>query len=254
MSVERRSRILRSLIAVAVVLVVAGVVGAQIRTSICDVQEYDEQGLSPLLGQMVTVRGTVTCPPGYYRPEMTVFFIESGDCGVQVFIYEWNAVSATFGDSVEVSGEVVEYISSGTGAGATTEILSDAAQVSVLSTGNPAPTPTEVTCAEVNMEENEGRLLGTTGVVTVMQIPWSFYVSDGTDEVEIYLGMADSVSFPGIHIGDTLCVTGVLAQYDRTSPFFDGYELMPRTNRDIRECTATAVRKSSWAAIKALFR
>ena len=233
--------------------VAAGLAGAQSRASICDVQEYDEQGLSPLEGQWVTVRGVVTCPPGYFRPLMTSFYIESDECGVNVFMFDWNAVSVALGDSVEVSGEVVEYIS-GTGAGATTEILPSELDVAVLSTGNPAPIPTPLTCAEVNMEENEGRLLSTSGVVTEMQLPWLFYISDGTDEVEIYQGVSDSVNFTGIHSGDTLCITGLLGQYDGSAPFFDGYELMPRTNRDIRECSGTPVLERSWGTIKALFR
>ena len=251
---RKGSRGLRLSIALLLVLVMAGVGGARDRTSICDVQEYDDMGFSPLQGQSVTVTGIVTCPPGYFQPYYTSFFIESGGCGVNVFAFEYLAASLALGDSVEVSGEVMEYVSSSTGAGATTEILTSETGVVVLSTGNPAPIPTQVTCSELNQEENEGRLLSIMGVVTDLELPYLFYISDGTDEVEVYRGSADSVSFAGIHSGDTLCVTGLVAQYDRTPPFLDGYELMPRTDRDFEECSSTPVKKGSWGTIKAAFR
>ncbi len=244
-------RPLSVLLALALTFVAAS---AQERTTICDVQEYDAQGLSPLQGQMVTVRGVVTCPPGYFQTSLTSFYIEAGGCGVNVFMFDLLGTALALGDSVEVYGEVAEYISAGTGAGATTQIITSEWAIAVLSTGNPAPEPTELSCAEVNMEENEGRLLSTVGVVTEMQLPWFFYITDGTAEVEVYFGVADSVNPVGIYPGDRLCITGLLGQYDYTPPFLEGYELMPRTNRDIWDCPASPIQYESWGVIKALFR
>jgi hypothetical protein len=224
------------------------------RSTICDVQEYDDQGFSPLVGQWVTVRGAVTCPPGYFLPSFTSFFVESGGCGVNVFMYDLLGTTLALGDSVEVSGEVVEYVSHNTGAGATTEIVTSPLAVVLLSSGNPEPVPTQVTCAEVNMEENEGRLLETSGTVVDLELPYSFYISDGTDVVEVYRGVPDSTSFTGVSYGDSMCVIGLLGQYDRTPPYLGSYELMPRTTRDVEWCAATAVRDASWGSIKALYR
>jgi hypothetical protein len=245
---------MRLLVAVVSALVIVGGASAGSRVSICDVQEYDDQGLSPLVGQWVTVSGTVTCPPGYFYPFNTCFYIESGGCGVRVFCYEPQILAIALGDNVEVSGNVVEYISSSTGAGATTEIYIGYENVVVLSSGHPAPIPTEVTCAEVNSEENEGRLLRTSGRVVDLALPYSFYISDGTVEVEVYRGVPDSTSFAGVSYGDSICVTGLLGQYDRTPPFLDSYELMPRTSRDVEWCDATALEEVSWGSIKALYR
>ena len=238
---------------VATLVIICGA-SAGPRMTICDVQEYDDQGLSPLVGQWATVRGAVTCPPGYFYPFFTCFYIESSGCGVRVFGYDPPSLAIALGDSVEVSGEVVEYISSSTGAGATTEIVVGSLGVAVLSSGHPAPVPTELTCSEVNSEDNEGRLLCTSGRVVDLQLPYSFYISDGTDEVEVYRGVPDSTSFAGISYGDSVCVVGILGQYDRTPPFLSSYELMPRTDRDIEECGATAVQERSWSSIKALYR
>ena len=235
-------------------MVAAGLSTVPSHASICDVQEYDDQGLSPLVGQWVTLRGSVTCPPGYFQPYYGSFFIESGGCGVNVFSYEWPPMDLALGDSVEVSGQVVEYISSTTGAGATTEIFTSESGVSLLSTGHPAPVPTELTCVDVNREENEGRLLCTSGVVVDLELPYSFYIDDGTDVVEVYRGAPDSVDFSWVNYGDRLCVTGVLGQYDRTPPYLEAYELMPRTSRDVTECLPVAVREMSWGTVKSLYR
>jgi len=245
---------MRLITVLVVTLVFIGAASAGSRTTICDVQEYDAQGLSPLVDQWVSVRGVVTCPPGYFHPLFTCFYIESSGCGVNVFGFDPPSVAIALGDSVEVFGQVAEYISSATGAGATTEILVSPSGIDVLSSGHGVPIPTEMTCAEVNSEENEGRLLRTSGRVVDMQQPYSVYIDDGTDVVEVYRGNPDSVSLAGIDYGDSLCVVGVLSQYDPTPPFLDWYELMPRTNRDIEECAATAVQAKSWSSIKALYR
>jgi len=245
---------MRFVAVLAAMLAILGVGSAGARTTICAVQEYDDQGLSPLVGQWVTVRGVVICPPGYFHPLFTCFYIESNGCGVNVFGFDPPSIAIALGDSVEVSGEVVEYISSTTGAGATTEILTSESEVMLLSSGHPAPVPTQMTCAEVNSEDNEGRLLRTSGRVVDLQLPYSFYISDGTDQVEVYRGVPDSTSFAGITYGDSICVTGILGQYDRTPPYLDSYELMPRTDRDVDECGATAVHEGSWGFIKAMYR
>ena len=245
---------MRALIILLAVIALAGSAAGGSRTTICDVQAYDDQGFSPLVGQWVTVRGVVTCPPGYFLPMFTSFFVESGGCGVNVFMYELLGTTLALGDSVEVSGEVVEYVSHGTGAGATTEIVTGPFDVVLLSSGNPEPVPTQVTCAEINMEENEGRLLQTSGTVVTLELPYSFYISDGTDVVEVYRGVPDSTSFTGISYGDTMCVIGLLGQYDRTAPFLSWYEFMPRTSRDVEQCAGTVVREASWGSIKALYR
>ena len=244
---------MRLLIALAAFLVAVGVAEAQNLTSICDIQEYDEQGLSPLQGQWVTVRGIVTCPPGYFQPVYTNFYIVSGECGINVFTFDPLSVVLSLGDKIEVSGEVIEYITPN-GTGAVTEIFSPDLEVVLLSTGNSAPTPSELPLAEVNSEQNEGRLLVTRGSVIATNLPYSFYITDGFHQVEIYCGAPDSVSFDGISLGDVLCITGALTQYDRSAPYFDGYELMPRTTRDIQECSTTPVEEGSWGTIKALFR
>ena len=241
----------------AIMLVVStfGLAAGQVPRSICDVQEYDSEGLSPLTGELVTVRGVVTFPPGYIHPQYASFFVQQEDCGVNVFCFEQPSFSLALGDSVEVSGQVEEYISAASGAGATTEIfMSSPNDIRLLSSGHAEPDPTEMGNAAIQNEENEGRLLRATGIVSSNNFDYSMYLFDGESTLHIYRSYNDAVSFLEYMPGDTLCVTGVLTQYDRSAPYFDGYELVPRFQRDIERWQMTAVTKASWGAIKALYR
>jgi hypothetical protein len=141
------------------------------------------------------------------------------------------------GDTVEVIGEVEEYVSSSTGAGATTQLFcSSVAQISFVSTGHDPVEPAEVDLADVNLESNEGRLVKTIGVVVDNNFDFAMYLGDPWSgaSVQVYKSYIDSTDFTAFIPGDTLQVTGVILQYDRAAPFFEGYELVPRHQRDIQ--------------------
>ena len=234
------------------VLAVSSAVGQTTHT-ICDVQQFDSQGLSPLQGQNVTVQGVVTAPPGLFQPDYTSFFIESEECGVNVFSF-YPAPSLALGDSVVVTGTVVEYITAYSGAGATTEIvLGSLSDIDVLSTGNPAPTPVDLDIASLAVESNEGRLLRTVGWVTGFYGPWYMYLNDGTGELSVYQRNPE-IDLLAFDVGDTVRVTGILMQYDRDAPYLEEYEFCPRVQDDMERWTSTPVSLRSWGAIKALFR
>ena len=211
--------------------------GAVHATTICEVQEYDADGYSPLVGQIVTVRGIVTVPPGYFQPQYTSIYVQQDSCGVNVFCFDQLPFELSLGDSVEVTGEVEEYVSGGSGAGATTEIVCDNTdQIEVLSTGHPAPEPAELNLEDVGVEDNEGRLVKTVGIIIENNFDYSMYLGDPWSgaSIQIYKNYNDSTDFSVFIPGDTLEVTGVILQYDRSSPFLDGYELVPRFQRDMQ--------------------
>ena len=96
-----------SLALLAVLLVVTFAAGATsawaVRRTICEVQTYDAEGLSPYVGQSVTVRGVIILPPGYLVPAHSSFYIQQDECGINVFCYEDLGFAAALGDSVECS-------------------------------------------------------------------------------------------------------------------------------------------------------
>jgi len=225
--------------ALAVLLVgtlamVAGPAGA---VTICDVQEFDDEGLSPLEGQNVTVRGAVTFPPGYMQPMYTTMYIEDDGCGINVFCFDLLPFELALGDTVEVTGEVTEYISSSTGAGATTEIVCDSpSNIVLVSTDNPVPEPTYFNLQEAGQEQYEGRLIRTIGVVRETNYDWQMFIHQPWSgaEIQVYQSNNDSTDFSMFDVGDTLDVTGVTLQYDPDLPYFDGWELVPRFQRDLK--------------------
>jgi len=229
--------------ATAVLLSVAVLLAGSpaLAVTICDVQEYDDNGLSPLAGQNVTVKGAVTLPPGYIQPVFTSMYIEDDGCGINVFCYDPLPIELVLGDSVQVSGQVTEYISSSTGAGATTEIVCDAVgDIVLLSTGNPEPEPAYFSLQEAGQERYEGRLIRTIGVVRETNYDWQMYIWQPWSgaEIQVYDSGNSATDFSAFDIGDTLDVTGVTLQYDRDAPYFDGWELVPRFQSDLKYADA----------------
>lgn len=224
-----------ALAAVALLAAVA-VTGAQ-ATTICDVQDYDSEGFSPLLGQTVTVRGAVTVPPGIFQPQYTSMYVQHGDCGVNVFCFDILPFTLSLGDSVEITGEVEEYVSGTSGAGATTELFCGGTErIVLLSSGHPEPDPAELSIADVAVEASEGRFVRTIGIVIDNNFDYSMYLGDPWSgaSVQIYSNYNENIDFTGFVPGDTLEIAGVVLQYDRSAPFFEGYELVPRYQSDMR--------------------
>lgn len=202
-----------------------------ITTSICEVQEYDEKGYSPLLGQTVRVIGFITVPQGTFQPSYNSIYIQGLDgCGVNVFSYDPPSPNPGLGDLVRVTGEVQEYVSGS--AGATTEIFMAAPSSEVLlSAYYPEVKPVVMKTGEIGIEDNEGKFIATEGAI-ISASDYGFYVNDGSGGMQIYQNYTD-IDYTQFHVGMYVKVQGVILQYDRTLPFLDGYELVPRWDSDI---------------------
>lgn len=231
------------ILAVALAVLTAAPAAGQ-EVTICDVQEYDAMGFSPLVGEIVTVRGVVTVEPGVFQPAMTSFFIEWGDCGVNVYNFNPGLVTVAVGDTIDVTGVVTEYQSSGTGAGSTTEIvLSDTPIWSMVGEGDGEYEPTYLSLKRLGAEKNEGRLCRTIGVVREKNLPFDIYIHQPWSGADIQVYRANEELDLGVFdVGDTIDVTGNMMQYNREAPFFDGYELSPRYESDMK----IAVVPASW--------
>jgi hypothetical protein len=242
-------------LATSIVLVFGflSVTRAQVTHTICDVQEYDGNGFSPLVGQSVTVSGAVTFPPGILNPLFTSFYIEADGCGVSLFSFESLPATPALGDSVEVTGSVEEYVSATIGA--TTEIFFDfSADVEIVSTGNAEPLPADMGVAAMQVEDNEGRLLRTVGIVDATDHDSFIDLRDGSAVLRVNRFYNESVSFAVYEVGDSLRITGILFQRDADAPYLDGYELFPRFQEDIEPLHSTSVNPTSWGRVKTLYR
>jgi hypothetical protein len=201
--------------------------------TICDVQAADASGFSPLNGSAVTVRGVVTAPPGLFQPQYTSMYVQQGECGVNVFCFTPLGGALALGDSVQVTGVVEEYVSP-SGAGATTEVFCDSPdRIVLLSSGHPVPEPPLLDIEDIAVESREGSFVRAYGVILENDLTSTMYLGDDTGYIQIYRNNNAGVSFMDFRAGDTLAVTGVVLQYDRTAPYFDGYELVPRYQDDM---------------------
>lgn len=220
-------------------------------TPISEVQAYDADGYSPLWGETVAVVGFTTVPPGVFQPGRTNMYIQDlEDYGINVYSPSLMSSPALTGDLVRAGGMVMEYRSIdydnpfATPPGSTTEIAN--ASVNVIARGFDVVQPAVLSCGEMNHERNEGRYVQTSGVVTSVE-GFAFYISDGTGEAQVYQNFT-SLDFSRFAVGDSLRVTGVVLQYDRTMPYFGGYELAPRYDSDMVQCATHYAGKATISA------
>ncbi len=199
--------------------------------SITDLQEYDEEtGLSVRADSTVKAVGFTTVPPGVFQPEYTSMYIQEPDgAGVNVFMFGQMTEPPLEGDLVSVEGTIVDYISSSSGAGATTEV--DASSVSVLARGFAPLPPTVMATGDVGHEDNEGLFVKTSGVVVSVE-GFAIYIDDGSGSIQIYQNF-NNINFEQFAIGDSVSMTGAVLQYDQTMPYLSGYELAPRYDADM---------------------
>ncbi len=203
-------------------------------TPLSEIQAYDEYGLSPLEGERVVTLGFVTVPPGVFQSGKTSLFIQDLDgYGINVFEYDLLADPPFEGDLVEVVGEVVEYIS-GSGNGATTEITGSndvSFTLAVHARGFNAVEPAVMATGDISDEALEGTLITTSGVIMSLE-GFAIYIDDGSGSIQVYQNFTD-LDFSKYAFGDSIRVTGILLQYDYSSPYFGGYELAPRYESDM---------------------
>jgi hypothetical protein len=203
-------------------------------TLLSEIQAYDEEGLSPLEGERAITLGFVTVPPGVFQSDKTSIYMQDLDgYGINVFEYDLLPDPPFEGDLIEVVGEVVEYIS-GSGNGATTEITgSDDVPftLTVHARGFDAVQPAVMRTGDITDEALEGTLITTSGVIMSLE-GFAIYIDDGSGSIQAYQNFTD-LDFSKYAFGDSISVTGVLLQYDYSSPYFSGYELAPRYESDM---------------------
>jgi hypothetical protein len=119
---------------------------------------------SPLAGQLVTTSGIVTAllSNGFYiqNPDANVDADPNTSEGVFVFTSSAPPAEASVGNSVQVTGTITEFV---TGGGPTTPPVTElnSPTVTLLSTGNPLPTPAILTIAETTSPSGTGNPLET---------------------------------------------------------------------------------------------
>jgi hypothetical protein len=216
--------------------------------TISQLQEDEADGTPTHQGEFVSISGVAIIANYILDPETTNFFIQDGNAGVNIF-GDWDASMISFGDYVAVEGWVTH--SNGlcqirnTGNGYCFPTIEIVSQGSTLS-------PVMVNCHDIGIsgESREGTLVKLEYVTIVGGDPWPAQGHDAD------LTVADGSGLCTIHIDkDTdidgspeplvpISIVGIVGQQDTTSPFTEGYFVLPRNLSDITVYSAADERSS----------
>lgn len=207
-------------------------------TSLGDVRDNTSDGQPKLLGQTVTVEGTVTVANNIVGSNS--FYIQDDTGGINVF---GSSQEVKAGSKVKVTGTVAFYrglteISPTsievTGDGKTI-IPKEISKLAVLNTYNTA-------------EPLEGTLVCMRGKVTNIPDTSSgggrnITITDDAGKT-VLVRVMDSTGVDAVNsfkVGSYYNITGIVGQYDSTTPYDSGYQVFPRNNSDINEYFALSL-------------
>ncbi len=178
------------------------------------------------IGSEATIRGVVTAS---FNGTQTNFFVQDGTAGLCVFNSSPPPFEILPGDSVTVTGSIVQFRG-------LTELQPDFTLLTQNDTGQPIPAPQVVTCADVNAtfhgdgtEPNEGRLIRINGVTYNAS---ASTITDASGTTDIFI----PASFPTPPA--QFDVVGIVKQFKPGTPapgppYTADYEIDPRTTDDI---------------------
>ncbi|MBI5476815.1 MAG: T9SS type A sorting domain-containing protein [Ignavibacteriales bacterium] len=205
---------------------------------IAETKVNDANGVATRVGELVTVRGIITASNQFPSPS----YIQDNSGGMSIYNVPFSS-TVNIGDEILVSGKVTQF--------------SGLNQIelpilhSIISTGNIVD-PIVVTPSEVNndgiggIENYEGQLVRLNGV-TVTELNgtvvanWSggtsgknYRLTGASLSDTLQIRIDESTNIPGVVApAGAFDVIGVISQYKTTSPFIGGYQIMPRSTKDI---------------------
>jgi len=202
--------------------------------TLCEVAEDDTDGVPLLLDQRVVVEGIAHVANGIWNPGINQFEISDGECCVSIFGDTLVAVQE--GDLVRVRGTVDLY-------NGLTEITSPDLEITVLSGGHPVHGPGVVTTGELaaNGEVYEACLISIQCAAVIDTI-WpaegenaNLTIDDGTGAVTLRIDKDTNIDGSPRPEG-LINITGVALQFDSSSPYSAGYQILPRSLADLEPC------------------
>lgn len=196
--------------------------------SIGEITEIDADGVILKLGETVTTTGTVYGIN--MRPSGLQFtIIDDNNDGVGVFLFDDNlGYTVNQSDNITITGEVDQF--NGLAQIVPTSIV-------VNTTGNLLFPPTEVTQLS---EDTESQLIKLNNMSVVDPTQWTgegsgfnVDISDGTETVTMRVDADVQLIFGQNYPTGVFSVTGIGGQFDNSSPFDEGYQVLPRFFEDI---------------------
>jgi uncharacterized protein YdeI (BOF family) len=207
--------------------------------TISDIKATNGDGTLVNEGKTYTVEGTVTVANNIVGANS--YYIQDATGGINVY---GDNSTVNPGDRVRVTGMVSNY--KGLAELTNPKDPADATKtlpmvVEKIGTGS-QPAPVTATVADLKdftkAEALEGKLVTVSGKATSVPaaLPGNVTLtdSDGTT-FTVRLITTTGISLNSIQANHTYTFTGLMGQYDSTSPFTSGYQLFPRSAADINE-------------------
>ena len=206
--------------------------------TLCEVAEDDVNGVAVLVGQRVTVQGIALCGGMTWSTTIREFQITDGTCCIDVFGGALTPVIA-LGDLVQITGTVANY-------NGKTELTTPDLTVTVLSSGNPIPTPGVTTTGTLAAAgEPFESCLFTIYCVSIVSGTWpaagldaNIVIDDGTGPVTMRIDKDTDIDGSPAPVGP-FTVTGVGDQYHTATsvppapPYNSFYQIKPRSLADL---------------------
>ncbi|BBB32115.1 hypothetical protein TTHT_0529 [Thermotomaculum hydrothermale] len=191
----------------------------------------DSDGVNKYNNLNVTLQGIVTVPTvgGFGSAGKTDIYIQdSSGCGINVYNGTSDQPQVNIGDVVEVSGKLTQYKGK-------LELDISSGSMTVLGTDTP-PAPQVITCSQLG-EDYEGKLVRinnvhvVSGTIPASGSSGSLTIEDSTGQATIFVDKDTDIDGMDTPTGD-FDVIGIISQYDSSSPYTSGYQLMPRSQED----------------------
>jgi len=199
--------------------------------NIADIRPNDSTGFPLYLDSLVTIAGIITC--GNQLGTSGPAYMHDNTGAIAVFDNTVNTSGIAVGDSVRVTGWVGFFAG-------LTEIVDEPftgvpdVQFTILSGGHTV-TPSVVSPSYLT-ETHEAELIRINNVDFVLSGLFTGNLVHlavvGTDTFAVYIDAQTNIPGTSIPLG-TCDLVGVIGQYDNVSPYFEGYQLIPRSTSDI---------------------
>ncbi len=216
-----------------------------------DIREVDGSGVLAYDGYYARITGVATVASGIYSTSNLDVYLQDSFGGINLFKY--GIVSITAGNSYTAFGVIDQY-------NGKAEIVPDDASTDITDNGaGTMPSPAIITIAQFlsNPEYYEGMLIGIQHVSnTGLGDPWP--ASGSNADVEITDDGGTSKMILRVDKDTDLDenteptwpkdVVGIASQYDYSSPYDSGYQIIPRAFSDIWDDGTLPVELSSFTA------
>lgn len=207
-------------------------------TPIGDLHSNTPAGVPLRNGEVVTVQGTVTVPTGIFSTTNVDVHIQDATGAIDAFLGGGiGTYTLALGDSVEVTGPITQF-------NGLTEISPINAVVH-LGPATVPPEPLVMTCQQLtnsyligDVEPNESLLTRINGV-SIVGGAWptvgnnaTLTISDASGTAQLFIDRDTAIDgspqpAPGFDL------IGVIRQFDTSSPFTTGHQIVPRFLSDV---------------------